>query len=528
MGIPLPALNIKPIDAPDPLSQYGKVLSLKSMLAQQALQQQLAPLQVQEAKRQGEMADINLQNQRSLQGAFARPAGPAAAPSPDAAPAPDANNTGIGGNPADAPQPSVGPAAPAARPEAPLDYDQLADRLAGAGPLGIAASKNIRDLQKLGDEHTQGLQKVEEGRANILGYAAASALGSLKSGVDPHIVLPSILSNLQRTDPTLAARVQSDLRQSMQQQGPQGAMSLLQEYVAKSPDKDKLQNSLDVARIRANTQKEGEIPLNSDELSRANTSYEARYQVLHPNAKVPTQYQLPAGSTQKDAATTTQQLQQLEQAESTRAQQAAVNSARDQAAMARMDAATARSYQFHAGEMDKLRLPVDNTVQRLSRLRDTLAQANPQADALIAPELISVMAGGQGSGVRVTEAEIGSVIGGRSAWQNLKADIQHWKTDPDAARKITPEQDQMIRNLVQTVAAKVEEKQAILQEARQNLATATDTLTHRKIFTDMTKRLNMVDSGSAAQDKTGASKSAAGSGWGAQFGGVQIQPGGKQ
>ncbi len=80
-----------------------------------------------------------------------------------------------------------------------------------------------------------------------------------------------------------------------------------------------------------------------------------------------------------------------------------------------------RSYQFNSTQLDKLAKPIEDQASRLERLQTTINQQTPQADALLAPELLTVMAGGQGSGLRMNEAEIPRVVGGRSNFESLKA-----------------------------------------------------------------------------------------------------------
>src|SRR2546429_993189 len=161
------------------------------------------------------------------------------------------------------------------------------------------------------------------------------------------------------------------------------------------------------------------------------------------------------------------------------------------------------SYKYNSGELDKLETPVTTIAARIGRLKDTLDQKNPQADALVAPELLSIMAGGAGSGLRMNEAEISRIIGGRSAWQNLQATIQHWSTDPTAARSITPEQDQQIRSLVQAVDSKLTAKQQALQQARTTLLNSDDPRTHRQAVNDVRQKLLDVDTGGAKQNVGG-------------------------
>lgn len=158
-----------------------------------------------------------------------------------------------------------------------------------------------------------------------------------------------------------------------------------------------------------------------------------------------------------------------------------------------------KSYQFNSSSLDKLKTPIDALVARLGRLNDTLAQNTPQADALIAPELMTVMAGGQGSGIRINEAEINRVVGGRSKWESLKAAVNKWQLDPKAALSITPEQRQEIRALTKVVNEKVSAKQQILDDARQSLIGTDDPTQHRKIVADANSKLSQIDRGDAAQ-----------------------------
>lgn len=154
-----------------------------------------------------------------------------------------------------------------------------------------------------------------------------------------------------------------------------------------------------------------------------------------------------------------------------------------------------KSYQYNQGRLDKIRQPIDQLMQRFGRLQDTLAQGNPQSDALLGPELLTIMAGGQGSGLRMNEAEIARIVGGRSAWENLKASINHWSTNPNEARSITSDQDRMIRALVKTVGDKLTAKQKIAEGAQERLLDTDDPHEHRKIMADFQKKVDAVDAG---------------------------------
>ena len=154
-----------------------------------------------------------------------------------------------------------------------------------------------------------------------------------------------------------------------------------------------------------------------------------------------------------------------------------------------------RSYEAREKELNAIGAPVAQLGQRFGRLKDTIAQGTPQADALIAPELLTVMAGGQGSGLRMTEAEIARLVGGRSKWESLRAAIQQWSADPKTANSITEEQRQQIRALVQTVDGKLTKKQAALNSAYERLSTAKTAEEHRQIVNETRKAFQDIDNG---------------------------------
>jgi hypothetical protein len=162
-----------------------------------------------------------------------------------------------------------------------------------------------------------------------------------------------------------------------------------------------------------------------------------------------------------------------------------------------------KSYQFNAGRLDKLAAPIEQRAERIGRLEDTLNQNNPQADTLIAPELLTVMAGGQGSGLRMNEAEIARIIGGRDQWENIKAKLAAWQTDPTKPFAFQPAQRQQIRNLFAAIRQRVGEKAQILDEGRAALIESDDPKEHRRIVQQVQQKLDAVDSGKGGTAQQG-------------------------
>jgi ABC-type phosphonate transport system ATPase subunit len=79
------------------------------------------------------------------------------------------------------------------------------------------------------------------------------------------------------------------------------------------------------------------------------------------------------------------------------------------------------------------------------------------------------MAGGSGSGVRMSEAEISRIMGGRSHWEALRASAQAWNPNNAEANKITPDQRKQIRSLANALNQKINAKRELVTRARRKL-----------------------------------------------------------
>jgi hypothetical protein len=156
---------------------------------------------------------------------------------------------------------------------------------------------------------------------------------------------------------------------------------------------------------------------------------------------------------------------------------------------------TDRSYQYQQGRLDKMKKPVDDAVAKFSKLQDVVNQKTPQADALVAPALLSVTAGGAGSGLRMNEAEISRIVGGRSKWEDLKAALNKWDPNSKDALSITDEQRREIRSLVGVISARLLHKQSILESANDDLLSARSVAEQREIVAEAQKKTDKVDRG---------------------------------
>jgi hypothetical protein len=157
-----------------------------------------------------------------------------------------------------------------------------------------------------------------------------------------------------------------------------------------------------------------------------------------------------------------------------------------------------RSYQYNNNIIEKQRTPIDQRLERLDRAEQAINQKSAQADALIAPELLSVMVGGMGSGLRMNEAEISRIVGGRSKLEDLKAVLDKWDPRTGGGLSVTDEQRRQMYDILKAVRVKTEAKQQAFNEAQEALIHAADVGEHRKITADLKKKLSAIDGGTGA------------------------------
>jgi hypothetical protein len=151
-----------------------------------------------------------------------------------------------------------------------------------------------------------------------------------------------------------------------------------------------------------------------------------------------------------------------------------------------------REYQYAQTAITNLRKPIADRAERFSRLADTMDQGTPQSDALVAPELLSVMAGGQASGLRMNQAEIERIVGGRTKWEDLKAKIDAWQLDPSKGFALTPAQRTQVKALMNAAGGRIQKKIDIIDDANEQLSTAGPG-DYRRILSETTKKLDQAD-----------------------------------
>ena len=119
------------------------------------------------------------------------------------------------------------------------------------------------------------------------------------------------------------------------------------------------------------------------------------------------------------------------------------------------------------------------------------------ADSGIASELMIVMAGGMGSGLRINEAEINRVRGGRPVIAEVQSKIRHWLgTDQKTALDWGPGERLALRDLLGLFQTKLTAKQQALTDAGEIISREHATDQERKnAISTLDSRLRDIDAG---------------------------------
>lgn len=541
-AIPLPALDIRPpAPPPSPLDQYAQLMQIKNAQNQQALQpyrQQAAQAEAQSAGLGVQQQQIQLDDQKAMSAAMRQWGSPAAAgatgPAQGATPA----SSGEG-----APQGGAAPARAAS-----VSYDDLV-------PLAIKNGASFGAVKQL-STFVMGLKQQASQIAKNDADAGSAQLSALKARGDlVDGALTPLIDPAQTPDARLPQAIMSTAQDLIQRGVLDPQHAQIAEGIAQGADPTQMRAQLDQFRkmnmaqsqilddaakqagLTASAAQHG--PLSPAQIQQLNQGFTQRWQTLHPGQPAPASAQLAAGSTQDDfnrldkMMSGTEKNTQTVATNALRSQQMGMMAQfRLQGQQMQQNAQLAQSFNYANNFIEKDLQPVQQMAQRVGRLQTTIAQANPQADAIVAPELLSIMAGGMGSGLRMNQAEIERAVGGATNWTKLQASLNKWSTDPTHAQ-IPPAQRAQINGLVDYVSGQVNEQLKVGTQAQQDLINASTPQQHRQVlgrFQQQFEGTLHVGAAGAAQPQGGGqvaapAGAAAGNGGGffSQFGGAAHQ-----
>jgi hypothetical protein len=217
-------------------------------------------------------------------------------------------------------------------------------------------------------------------------------------------------------------------------------------------------------KAQEKTVPEGETPL-GERVSQLNQALTSRYQVLHPKAPLPSQYQIPANATQKDYDRIDKAMEAEERATGTLAQQQEANAMRQQsyqlAAQGQATSALDRETQQYRTPHTKAVSDADAQLERIQEAKAMLSSGSAEAQAVAVPKVMTALISGAGSGVRITQPELNAIISARGLGGSFEAFMQRIQS----GKKLTPEQSQQLQTILADAENKVIQKQQIHSEA---------------------------------------------------------------
>jgi hypothetical protein len=153
--------------------------------------------------------------------------------------------------------------------------------------------------------------------------------------------------------------------------------------------------------------------------------------------------------------------------------------------------------------LDKLEVPFTEAMNNVRKLSTSLNANNPVADSVIAEQVLKATAGGQGSGLRLTQPLITQVLKSRTGWDDLSVTLNKWMPDgpdgkPSGELFLTPEQKTQIRALGKALLQQAHAMDRKILAARQAVDNATSA---REINSAVTK-LKMLLSDEGVEDET--------------------------
>jgi hypothetical protein len=143
---------------------------------------------------------------------------------------------------------------------------------------------------------------------------------------------------------------------------------------------------------------------------------------------------------------------------------------------ARGDAKIEKEFQYTRGKWDKDLQTYQTQNEKLGEANDMVGRGAMGA-ALGSVKALSGLAAGQGSGVRITQAELNSIAHARGFSGDFDAFLQQFGD----GNKLTPEQITSLKGIVTDIQRIAQAKEAVINQGLDDLGNAKDTPSIRKI-----------------------------------------------
>lgn len=154
-----------------------------------------------------------------------------------------------------------------------------------------------------------------------------------------------------------------------------------------------------------------------------------------------------------------------------------------------------QSYAQAHADIAKEAGPLEQTAQKIANIKERIANGMPQDWANVPAMVLSLSAGGQGSGLRMNQALIEQELGGAGKWAQLQGFAQQFNPNTDNASKIGDIQKAQFKSVVASIDKQVQARLDVVNGARTqlNAASPSDTSAHRAIADGVHTKLQQLD-----------------------------------
>ncbi len=133
---------------------------------------------------------------------------------------------------------------------------------------------------------------------------------------------------------------------------------------------------------------------------------------------------------------------------------------------------------------------------QLEKIADARAMINGNAEAQATgiPKVLTALVSGQGSGVRITQAELNAIGKARGLAGDVEGTIRKWS----GKGQLTPEQQRQLTQMLDDVAARIQKKQAIVNDTLDKINSAPSREEIVRIDKEARKQLQELEKGEQA------------------------------
>lgn len=171
---------------------------------------------------------------------------------------------------------------------------------------------------------------------------------------------------------------------------------------------------------------------------------------------------------------------------------------RQSAAMVRQNAETAQADRETASltrSYQTGQTAVQAQMERITEAQQMLNSGNAETQTLAVPKVLTALLSGQGSGIRITQAELNSIAKARG----IAGNVYGWIQKAGSGKSLTPDQNTQLQGILQDVGRRLNQKMQVASHTIDQIQNAPDRA--GRIAADQTgrKNLNSMESGGSQE-----------------------------